>query len=54
MASLLIENIGLLASPQGKEAKRGPSQKDVAFLNDAYVYIEDGIIKETGTGKNCK
>ena len=42
MSSLLIENIGLLATPSGHSANKGKRQREVAFTRNAYIYIEDG------------
>lgn len=51
MPSLLIQNIGLLATPVGKTARRGAEQGSVSFLRDAWVLCEDGKIAAVGTGK---
>ncbi len=50
MDTLLIKNIGLLATPAGRTAHRGADQGDVGFLRDAWVRIEDGVIAAVGTG----
>ena len=50
MDTLLIKNIGLLATPAGRTARRGADQGDVRFLQDAWVRIEDGVITAVGTG----
>ena len=50
MKKLLIVNIGLLATPQGCAAKRGPEQGQIQMLKDAWVLIEDGVIAQVGTG----
>ncbi len=50
MGSLLIKNIGLLATPIGTAAKAGPEQGNVQFLYDAFVRVENGIITEVGSG----
>ena len=44
MSSLLIKNIGLLATPIGNAVKRGTSQKEISFFEDVCIYVEDGII----------
>ena len=44
MSSLLIKNIGLLATPIGNAVKRGKSQKEISFFEDVCIYVEDGII----------
>jgi len=43
MKKLLVKNIGLLATPEGKSAHRGEEQGKVKFLKDAWVLIEDGV-----------
>ena len=50
MKKLLVKNIGLLATPEGKSAHRGEEQGKIKFLKDAWVLIEDGIIDSVGTG----
>ena len=44
MIDLLVENIGVLATPLGVCAMRGNDQGAVEILEDAYVGVEDGII----------
>lgn len=51
MKQLLIKNIGLLATPEGKSARRGEEQGKVRFLKDAWVLIENGVIAAVGTGE---
>lgn len=46
-----IINIGTLATPQGHAAKAGTQQGEIVSLTDAYVLIENGLIKETGIGQ---
>ena len=50
MSSLLIYNIGLLATPSGKNVKKGDDQKVILTLENAYILIEDEIITQVGTG----
>ena len=50
MKKLLVKNIGLLATPEGRSARRGEEQGKIKFLKDAWVLIEDGIITSVGTG----
>ena len=50
MKKLLVKNIGLLATPEGKSAHRGEEQGKIKFLKDAWVLIEDGVIVSVGTG----
>ena len=51
MKKVLIQNIGMLATPQGKAAHRGPEQGRIEMLKGAWVRIEDGVIAAVGTGK---
>ena len=44
MKKLLIVNIGLLATPQGCAAKRGPEQGQIQMLKDAGAF---GDLPET-------
>ena len=37
-----------LATPLGNSAKKGKEMKELRVLHDAFVFIEDGIIKATG------
>ena len=46
----LIRNIGLLATPEGFCARRGPAQGQLRLLNNAWVLAEDGIITALGQG----
>ena len=48
--NVLVLNIGMLATPLGKAAKRGEEQGQIEILKDAYVHIKDGKIVEVGTG----
>ena len=50
MSELRITNIGMLATPQGSAAKRGPEQGQIQILKDAWVLCEDGVIAQVGTG----
>lgn len=47
----LIRNIGLLATPEGFCARRGPAQGQLRLLNNAWVLAEDGIITAVGHGE---
>ena len=51
MKKLLVKNIGLLATPEGKSAHRGSGQGKIKLLKDAWVLIEDGVIASVGTGE---
>ena len=50
MKQLLVKNIGMLATPEGKDARRGADQGQIRLLPDAYVLMTDGLITEVGTG----
>lgn len=47
----LIRNIGLLATPEGFCARRGPAQGQLRLLKNAWVLAEDGIIAAVGQGE---
>ena len=51
MGKLIVKNIGMLATPEGKTARRGAEQNEIKVLRDAYVVMEDGVIMEIGTGR---
>lgn len=51
MRSLLLTNIGMLATPLGTEARRGAAQGEIQILKDAWVLIQDGVIDRVGTGE---
>ena len=48
MSSLLIHNIGMLATPEGMEARRGTDQGQLRVLQNAWLYIENGEIISYG------
>ena len=50
MKKLLVKNIGMRATPQGKSARSGAEQGEIQILKDAWVLIEDGLISQVGTG----
>lgn len=50
MEKLLITNIGTLATPQGREAKRGKAQGEIQILKNAWILVRDGVIAQVGTG----
>ncbi len=52
MASLEIRNIGCLATPLGREARRGSAQGEILRLRDAAVRAEDGRIVFAGAEKD--
>ncbi len=51
MERLLIQHIGLLATPEGDSARRGEEQGTVRFLKNAWVLCEDGKIAAVGQGE---
>ena len=50
MGKLIVKNIGMLATPQGRTARRGAEQGQITVLKDAFVLMEDGVIAAVGTG----
>ena len=46
MSSVIVTNIGMLATPQGKGPKKGAEQGNIQILKDAWVLIEDGVIAQ--------
>lgn len=50
MNQLLIFNIGMLATPQGRTARSGSAQGAVRILKNAWVLMENGLITDVGTG----
>ena len=51
MEHLLIQNIGLLATPEGHSARAGAQQGEIRLQKDAWILIEDGKILATGSGR---
>ncbi len=51
MDKLLIENIGMLATPIGTSARRGAEQGQIRILRNAWLLMEDGLIADLGTGE---
>ena len=51
MASTVIENIGLLATPIGTAARAGKAQGEILFLKNAWLTYENGVITGVGEGK---
>ena len=51
MKKVLIQNIGMLATPKGSAAHCGEEQGRIEMLRDAWVLMEDGVIAKVGTGK---
>ena len=50
MSSLLIHNIGMLATPEGLDARRGEAQGKLRVLEKAWIYTENGEIISYGSG----
>ena len=51
MEKLLIENIGMLATPVGTSARKGAEQGQIRILRNAWLLMEDGLIADLGTGE---
>ena len=51
MNRILVTNIGLLATPEGRHARGGAAQGRIRFLKDAWVLCENGRIAAVGTGE---
>jgi len=51
MERLLIKNIGMLATPEGREARRGQEQGRIRILKNAWILAEDGRIRALGEGE---
>ena len=51
MNRILVTNIGLLATPEGRRARGGEAQGRIRFLKDAWVLCENGRIAAVGTGE---
>lgn len=43
-----------LVTPLGNRARKGEEMKDLRILEDAFIFIEDGIIKATGQMKDLE
>ena len=54
MERLLIQNIGLLATPEGNSARRGEEQGKIRFLKNAWVLCEEEKIAAVGEGEAPK
>lgn len=50
MEKMLIKNIGILATPEGKWARSGMQQGEIRFYKNTWIILEDGKIAEIGTG----
>jgi len=50
MPDLVIRNIGVLATPIGVVARRGPDQGHVLITNDAWLSVDNGLISGVGVG----
>ena len=51
MERTLVTNIGLLASPEGRQARGGAAQGSIRLLKDAWILCENGRISTLGTGE---
>lgn len=50
MKRTLITNIGMLATPQGTAARGGRAQGEICILKNAWIFIENDVIAQVGTG----
>ena len=50
MERLLINNIGLLATPEGQSARSGEQQGKIKLLEKAWLLAEDGRVAAVGSG----
>ncbi len=50
MKRTLITNIGMLATPQGTSARGGRAQGEICILKNAWIFIENDVIAQVGTG----
>ena len=50
MSKLLLTNIGMLATPLGSAARKGPEQGQIQVLKDAWVLIRDERVAQVGSG----
>ena len=53
-STLLIKNIGMLATARGQEALKGKAQGSVTLLENAYVTVRDGKIDRVGQAEAPK
>ncbi len=49
MYDLIINNIGMLATPSGNSPRKGNDQKDVITIENASIGIKDGVVAYVGT-----
>ncbi|MCD8078184.1 MAG: imidazolonepropionase, partial [Lachnospiraceae bacterium] len=49
---ICVYNIGMLATPEGKGARRGAAQGEIRIRRDAWVAADaDGVIRAVGIGE---
>jgi imidazolonepropionase len=51
---MIVKNIGLLATPEGKCAKKGKDQGRIKFMEKAFIAIDGETISEVGAGEQLK
>ncbi len=51
MDRVLVQNIGLLATPRGRVPRCGRAQGEIETLRDAWILCEEGRIAALGTGE---
>jgi imidazolonepropionase len=51
---LIVKNIGLLATPEGKCAKKGKEQGKIKLIEDAFIAVQGDTITGVGTEEQLK
>lgn len=49
--TVLIKNIGQLATPLGSSAQRGKAQGEICLIKNAWLLMEEGVIRKIGEGE---
>ena len=48
MQETIIRGIAQLATPIGREARRGTAMRELRVVSDAAIWVEDGVIQAVG------
>ena len=48
MTDFFLRHIAQLATPVGRQAKRGAEMKDIQLVADAAIWVQDGTIRAAG------
>jgi imidazolonepropionase len=51
MPELVIDRIGMLATPTGFAAKSGAAQGEITILKNAWLAVDNGVITGVGEGQ---